>query len=205
MGRLKEAITKARVPNPAAVCSKIAKTDIKCDSVERLNRRGRLADVIAREVLTLSGRRTKGMANFIGKITIRPITGIPILILTLVVMYFFVGRFAAVKGVDFLEHKVFGEIINPFLINIVNKLIPYGIIKEFLIGKYGIITMALTYAFAIIFPIVTAFFLFFGILEDSGYLPRLSVLSDRLFKTMGLNGRAIITSSTAPEPISNIT
>ncbi len=52
--------------------------------------------------------------------------------------------------------------------------------------------MALTYAFAIIFPIVTAFFLFFGILEDSGYLPRLSVLSDRIFRVIGLNGRAIL-------------
>ncbi|MCM8830977.1 MAG: hypothetical protein NC918_02140 [Candidatus Omnitrophica bacterium] len=52
--------------------------------------------------------------------------------------------------------------------------------------------MALTYAFAIIFPIVTAFFLFFGVLEDSGYLPRLSFLSDRLFNTIGLNGRAIL-------------
>lgn len=192
IGRLKDAITKARVPDPTAVCSKINKTDIKCDSVERLNRRGRLAGVIAGEVLKLSGRRTKGMASFIGKIAIRPMTGIPILILTLVVMYFFVGRFAAVNGVDFLENKVFGEIINPFLINIINELIPYEIVKEFLIGDYGIITMALTYAFAIIFPIVTAFFLFFGVLEDSGYLPRLSVLSDRLFKTMGLNGRAIL-------------
>ncbi|MCM8824332.1 MAG: ferrous iron transport protein B, partial [Candidatus Omnitrophica bacterium] len=47
-------------------------------------------------------------------------------------------------------------------------------------------------AFAIIFPIVTAFFLFFGILEDSGYLPRLTVLSNRVFNTMGLNGRAIL-------------
>ena len=32
----------------------------------------------------------------------------------------------------------------------------------------------------------------FSILEDSGYLPRLSLLMDRLFKTIGLSGRSII-------------
>jgi ferrous iron transport protein B len=52
--------------------------------------------------------------------------------------------------------------------------------------------MALTYALAIIFPIVTAFFLFFGLLEDSGYLPRLSVMLDRVFRLMGLNGKAVL-------------
>jgi ferrous iron transport protein B len=60
------------------------------------------------------------------------------------------------------------------------------------VGEYGLFTMAVTYAFAIIFPIVTAFFLFFGLLEDSGYLPRLSVLSDRVFRVIGLNGRAVL-------------
>ncbi len=32
----------------------------------------------------------------------------------------------------------------------------------------------------------------FSLLEDSGYLPRLSLLVDRLFKTIGLSGRTII-------------
>ena len=35
--------------------------------------------------------------------------------------------------------------------------------------------MALTYGFAIIFPVIFTFFLAFGILEDLGYLPRLSL------------------------------
>jgi len=52
--------------------------------------------------------------------------------------------------------------------------------------------MALTYAFALILPIVTTFFLFFSFLEDSGYLPRLAVMMDRFFRLMGLNGRAVL-------------
>jgi ferrous iron transport protein B len=107
-------------------------------------------------------------------------------------MYLFVGRLAAVWGVDFFENTIFGAYVNPFLDSFIDKFIPIPIIKEFLMGEYGIVSMAVTYAFAIIFPIVTAFFLFFGILEDSGYLPRLSVLSDRVFRVIGLNGRAIL-------------
>src|SRR5204862_4490522 len=32
----------------------------------------------------------------------------------------------------------------------------------------------------------------FGLLEDSGYLPRLAILSDRGFRFMGLNGKAVL-------------
>jgi ferrous iron transport protein B len=44
----------------------------------------------------------------------------------------------------------------------------------------------------LILPIVSTFFLAFGILEDSGYLPRLSALSNRLFSAIGLNGKAVL-------------
>jgi len=36
------------------------------------------------------------------------------------------------------------------------------------------------------------FFIAFGILEDSGYLPRLAVIVNRLFRIMGLNGKAVL-------------
>jgi ferrous iron transport protein B len=52
--------------------------------------------------------------------------------------------------------------------------------------------MGLTYALALILPIVTTFFLAFGVLEDSGYLPRLAVLVHRVFRMIGLNGRAVL-------------
>jgi ferrous iron transport protein B len=52
--------------------------------------------------------------------------------------------------------------------------------------------MGMTYALALILPIVATFFLAFGILEDSGYLPRLAALSNRLFRTLGLNGKAVL-------------
>ncbi|GFP26308.1 ferrous iron transport protein B, partial [Candidatus Hakubella thermalkaliphila] len=57
---------------------------------------------------------------------------------------------------------------------------------------YGIITLGIRYAVAIILPIVATFFIAFSIIEDTGYLPRLAMLIDRAFKKIGLNGRAVI-------------
>jgi ferrous iron transport protein B len=52
--------------------------------------------------------------------------------------------------------------------------------------------MGITYALALILPIVTTFFFAFSLLEDSGYLPRLAALTNRLFVALGLNGKAVL-------------
>lgn len=65
-------------------------------------------------------------------------------------------------------------------------------LHDLLVGPYGQITMALSYALAIVFPIVTTFFLVFSLLEDSGYLPRLAIMVNRLFRRMGLSGKAVL-------------
>lgn len=67
-----------------------------------------------------------------------------------------------------------------------------GLVWDGLLGEFGLLSMGLTYAFAIVFPIVAFFFLCFGLLEDSGYLPRLAALSDRLMRRIGLNGKAVL-------------
>jgi ferrous iron transport protein B len=65
-------------------------------------------------------------------------------------------------------------------------------VHDFLVGEYGLVTMAVSYALAIVLPIVTTFFLMFSVLEDSGYLPRLAVMVNRVFRSMGLNGKAVL-------------
>jgi len=65
-------------------------------------------------------------------------------------------------------------------------------LHDFLVGPFGAITMALSYAFAIVLPIVTAFFLVFSILEDSGYFSRMAIMVHRVFRFMGLNGKAVL-------------
>jgi ferrous iron transport protein B len=65
-------------------------------------------------------------------------------------------------------------------------------VHDLFVGPYGAFTMALAYGFAIVLPIVATFFLLFSLLEDSGYLPRLAVMVNDIFRMMGLNGRAVL-------------
>ncbi|MHC4276735.1 MAG: FeoB small GTPase domain-containing protein [Planctomycetota bacterium] len=70
---------------------------------------------------------------------------------------------------------------------------PENIVYRFFLGSHaGIIQVAVTYSIAIVLPIVSFFFLAFGLMEDSGYLPRLAIMIDRLFKKIGLTGKAIL-------------
>jgi len=52
--------------------------------------------------------------------------------------------------------------------------------------------MGLNYSISIVLPIVAIFFLVFGVLEDSGYFPRITVLSHRVFRAVGLTGKATL-------------
>jgi ferrous iron transport protein B len=123
----------------------------------------------------------------------RPLTGIPILILVLYLgLYQFVGNFGAQFLVGFLEETVFEGSINPYINDAVQTHIPLEPLQDLIAGDYGIITLGLRYAIAIVFPIVGTFFLVFSIIEDTGYLPRLAMLIDMVFKKIGLNGRAVI-------------
>lgn len=190
--RLREAISKAVIPSPG-ISKRLEETDaLAGDSINTLKRRIHIVDNLAADVMTMSPPPKGRFTNMLGRMASEPATGIPILLAILVFMYLFVGKFAAGTLVDFFENVVFDKIIDPPIIYMVNKLISVPWMREILIGDYGVITMALAYAFAIILPIVSAFFLLFGVLEDSGYLPRLSVLSDRVFGVIGLNGRAIL-------------
>jgi Fe2+ transport system protein B len=66
------------------------------------------------------------------------------------------------------------------------------LLTAFFVGTYGLVTMGMTYAVAIVLPVVTTFFFVFSMLEDSGYLPRLAVMSNRVLRGMGLNGKAVL-------------
>ncbi|HTL03801.1 MAG TPA: ferrous iron transporter B [Vicinamibacterales bacterium] len=147
--------------------------------------------------LTGRVRRVSALSRFrvqewLSRLTREPATGIPLLGVVLYLFYLFVGVFGAQTLVRLLETYVFGRGINPASIWLANHLIPFAWGRDFLVGEYGLVTMGVTYAIAIVLPVVTTFFLMFGFLEDSGYIPRLAIFSDRLFRTMGLNGKAVL-------------
>lgn len=121
-----------------------------------------------------------------------PLYGVPILLASLLALYEFVGVFGAQTAVEFLENTVFEERINPYLIRAAADVVPWGAFRDLLVGEYGVLTLGLRYAVALILPIVATFFIAFSVIEDTGYLPRLAMLIDRIFKAIGLSGRAVI-------------
>lgn len=149
-------------------------------------------DAIVADVVKQEAPAKSVISAFIGSYSMHPVWGIPILLFVLLFMYEFVGVLGAGRSVDFLQSVVFGEYLNPWAARVVEYAFPSGIIHDLIVGPYGIVTMAFTYAIAIVLPIVSFFFIFFGFLEDSGYLPRLAVMVDKLFKLMGLNGKAVL-------------
>ena len=152
----------------------------------------RKIDELVSQVMAVREEVPKSVSSFLGNLSIHPIWGIPILLFVLWITYEFVGVFGAQTSVKFLEETVFGKWLLPPLTHLIQRLIPVPFLQEFFIGPYGIITMALTYAIAIVLPIVGCFFLVFGLMEDSGYLPRLAVMTNQVFKKMGLNGKAVL-------------
>ncbi|RJR34244.1 MAG: ferrous iron transport protein B [Desulfobacteraceae bacterium] len=156
--------------------------------------RQRISSKIVHEAsIHLQKRAGTKWVEWLSRGMISPLTGIPILLLILYYgIYWFVGGFGAGTLVDFLEGTIFEEHVNPRVTGLVTSLLPWKAIQDLLVGDYGAVTLGVRYAVALILPIVTTFFLVFSLLEDSGYLPRLSLLIDRIFKTMGLSGRAVI-------------
>ncbi|MCE1225670.1 MAG: ferrous iron transport protein B [Geobacteraceae bacterium] len=160
--------------------------DLSMERKEIVNR-------LVRGVITLPDKRRETWGSRLSTLAVRPLTGIPLLLITLYFgLYKFVGDFGAGTLVDFLEGELFEKLFNPWITSLLTNWIPWWWLQELLVGEYGIITLGLRYAVGIILPIVTTFFIFFSILEDAGYLPRLALLVDRGFKWFGLSGRSVI-------------
>jgi ferrous iron transport protein B len=159
------------------------------------------------------------LRDWIGTITMHRVAGPIIVAAVLYVAWLFVGKLGAGVLVDFLQTSVFEQRVNVWAIRGADVLFRFPhahiieegvltsaytvgalsggavaaqLIHDLLVGTYGVITMALTYAIAIVLPVVITFFIFFGLLEDSGYLPRLAVILHRTFRAMGLNGKAVL-------------
>ncbi len=154
--------------------------------------RQKIASALCKKVISIKKVNKVDFREKISSLTMNPWTGLPLFLVIIYAMYEFVGVFGAQVSVEFLEVKVFGNYINPFVNKWVSSVIPWKIMQDLFVHDYGIITLGIRYAVAIILPVVTTFFIAFSIIEDSGYLPRLAMLIDRAFKKIGLNGRAVI-------------
>jgi Fe2+ transport system protein B len=103
-----------------------------------------------------------------------------------------VGRVTVpVHAAEHATVKVWSGVLNRWVFGLVHR-IGSDLLTRFLVGPYGLVTMGMTYAIAIVLPVVATFFFVFSMLEDSGYLPRLAVMANRALRMLGLNGRAVL-------------
>jgi ferrous iron transport protein B len=150
------------------------------------------AAALADPLVTQEGRLAVAWGTRLGRLLSRPAIGIPVMLLVVYLgLYQFVGRFGGGTLVDWIEGSLFEQRLNPWMAEWFGRL-PWEPVRALFVGDYGLLTLGLRYAVAIILPVVGTFFLFFSVLEDSGYFPRLALLVDRVFKGLGLSGRAVI-------------
>lgn len=150
------------------------------------------ADLVLAQVFAAAPEEAVALATRVGRWAMHPVWGLVMLVAVLLGLYEFVGVFGAGTLVGWLENGLFGHVISPAATRLVDALLPVRFLRDLLVGQYGLITMALAYGIAIVLPIVGTFFFAFSILEDSGYLPRLAVMVNRIFQGMGLNGKAVL-------------
>ncbi len=122
---------------------------------------------------------------------IKPFPGLLIALGVLMLMFGFVIGFG--MGLrQFLLLPFFRELVFPFIVSVVERLVPNEMIKAMLIGDYGFLIKGIEWPFALVLPYVISFYTMMSLLEDSGYLPRLAVLLDGVLKKIGLTGSSII-------------
>ena len=101
--------------------------------------------------------------------------------------YLIVGKFAA----SILVNKLDSYLFIP-LINILDQIITTPFLNRFFVGDYGILTTGLFNAIGTVLPIIALFFLVLNLLEDTGYLTNLIILTYKVFQKFGLTGKSIL-------------
>ncbi|MGK5087722.1 FeoB small GTPase domain-containing protein, partial [Bdellovibrionota bacterium FG-2] len=150
------------------------------------------ADAIVRKVQVVDPPVKSRHLEHFGRLCTRLLTGIPIAMIVGLLMYFFVGSFGATFLVDLINGKLFGGLLIPWLDHLLDP-IPSRFVHDMIMDPdFGVVPMGLFLATGLVFPVLLCFYFFFGFLEDSGYLPRLSVLLDTIFRRIGLNGKGVL-------------
>jgi ferrous iron transport protein B len=136
----------------------------------------------------------------ISDLTIRPLTGIPIA-LGIIFISFWIVRNIGEGLITYILDPIFDNYYIPLIDGISEQIGP-GIIHNLLIGDYGVpidkveslgmLTTGLYIPIGVVLPYIIAFYFMLSILEDTGYLPRLATLVDKVFHKLGMHGHGIV-------------
>jgi ferrous iron transport protein B len=142
------------------------------------------AALIAQKVM-IKGKPKKHFKDFLDRFTTEPLTGGISLVFVMGVIFlslFTVGNYLSELIGKWFEMLIINP-ANPFI-----KAIPTTILQTIL--GWGL--QGVNAGLQIALPYIFVFYLVLGALEDTGYLPRIAYLLDRLMHRMHLHGNAII-------------
>lgn len=144
----------------------------------------RFADLDAAEKAAVS-RTDAGepLSQRIDRVVLHPVLG-PILFLAVMWAVFFITTTVAGPLQDGLEAFITGPVSDGARSVLPEHWLVSGLVVDGLIGGVG---MVLTFA-----PLLALMFLCLAVLEDSGYMARAAVVTDRVMRTIGLPGKAFI-------------
>lgn len=143
------------------------------------------AGKVASEVIDWLPKKEMSTKDRISEFTLRPRTGIPLLIGVLL------GIFLAVVVIGGNLETLISDIYAATVGDAFDQLAALigGTIGEAVASGIDLSIQAIL---AIVIPYILVFYLILALLEDTGYLPRAVMLLDGLMVRLGLHGRAII-------------
>ncbi len=163
-------------------------------------RRQHVNEIVSKVIKKISSKVP--FSEKIGRWSLEPLRGTVILAMVISLLYLVVGKLIAGNVVDFTEGEIMSNYWTPFVQDLLagildNENALYVVLagdvsNQFGGDDFGLLTMTITYLVGLLLPLVIGFYFMLGILEDSGYLPRLATFVDRLLTKIGLNGRAVI-------------
>ncbi|HEY9593548.1 MAG TPA: ferrous iron transport protein B, partial [Spirochaetia bacterium] len=182
----RESDSADRIRSAVARASDLIRTKDGDIGMRIIGERHRLAASIAKEVSS-SGGQKELLSQRLWRLTTAPLTGIPILVGTLVAVFaflFVVGDLLA-RGFS----SLWAATLSPLIQAGIHAIAGNGVIAKILIwGPDAGIEAAL----AVGIPYVLTFYFLLAFLEDSGYLNSVAFLTDSLMHKFGLHGRSII-------------
>ncbi|MCL2842972.1 MAG: ferrous iron transporter B [Oscillospiraceae bacterium] len=127
----------------------------------------------------------------LGVAMMRPMPGLPIAALVMALTIGVVmGGGRVLRALVLLP--LVNDIIVPFFRNLFTAFLPERMFLNILIGEFGVFVISFEWILALIFPYVLFFYVAFTFLEDTGYLPRLSVLFDNVMRKLGVQGGSLL-------------
>lgn len=144
----------------------------------------RFVDLDAAEKAAVSRTDTgEPLSHRVDRLVLHPVVG-PILFLAVMWAVFFITTTVAGPLQDGLEAFITGPVSAAARSILPDNWLLTGLLVDGLIGGVG---MVLTFA-----PLLALMFLCLAVLEDSGYMARAAVVTDRVMRAIGLPGKAFI-------------